>query len=69
MTYKSLDQVIRKLPPEAQVQVQNFAEFLLARYTRESSTELRLQWRGALSDLKPSTSVDLAHESLKWWSE
>ena len=69
---RSLKDLIEQLPPELQEEVRDFIEFLLERKARrpkaEKKGELKLDWRGALRDLRDKyTSVELQHKVLKWW--
>jgi len=69
---RSLKDLIEQLPPELQEEVRDFIEFLLERKARRPKAgkkgELKLDWRGALCDLRDKyTSVELQHKVLKWW--
>jgi hypothetical protein len=71
-TAKELKELIDQLPPEFQEEVRDFVEFLLEkkvlRPKREREVELRLDWRGALRELRDKyTSVELQHKILEWW--
>jgi hypothetical protein len=62
--------LIRELPDELQVEVADFARFLKESKARPKRTKFRLDWAGALSDLKDKyTSVELQHKGLDWWSD
>ncbi|MBO9370255.1 MAG: DUF2281 domain-containing protein [Chloroflexi bacterium] len=64
----SLIEMIVSLPPELQREVQEFVEVLHQRYTRRIEP-LRLDWRGALRDLREKyTSVELQHQIRDWWA-
>jgi len=67
---KAIDDVIRKtaeLPEELQREVADFVEFLSQRRRRPLRRKLRLDWVGALSDLKDKyTSVELQHMASEW---
>ena len=67
---KTIDDVTRKtaeLPEELQREVADFAEFLSRRRRRPLRRKLRLDWVGALSDLKDKyTSVELQHMASEW---
>jgi len=67
-----LEQVIDRLPPNLQRQVQDFAEFLLARAEIDPRDEkprhLRLDWAGGLKEYRDQfTSLELQKKSLDWW--
>jgi hypothetical protein len=69
-----LKELIDQLPPELQQEVRDFVEFLLEkkvlRSKREKKGELRLDWRGALRELRDKyTSVELQHKILEWWGD
>ena len=71
---KELKELIDQLPPEFQEEVRDFVEFLLEkkvlRPKREKEGELRLDWRGALRELRGKyTSVELQHKVLEWWGD
>lgn len=64
LTIKELE----KLPPDIQKEVTDFAEFLLEKRGLKQVDELKLDWRGALRDLRGKyTSVELQHRVLDWW--
>jgi len=64
----SLIEMIVSLPPELQQEVQEFVEFVYQRHTRRAEP-LRLDWRGALRDLREKyTSVELQHQIRDWWA-
>jgi len=65
---KSIEDKIKALPPELQQEVEDFVESLM-REQRKFDSQLKLDWRGALRELKDQyTSVELQHEILKEWS-
>ena len=73
-TAKELKELIDQLPPEFQEEVRDFVEFLLEkkvlRPKREKEGKLRLDWRGALRELRGKyTSVELQHKVLEWWGD
>jgi predicted nucleotidyltransferase len=73
-TAEELKELIDQLPPEFQEEVRDFVEFLLEkkvlRPKREKEAELRLDWRGALRELRDKyTSVELQHKILEWWGD
>jgi len=53
---QTLKELIEQLPPELQEEVRDFVEFLLgrraAKLKAEKRGELKLDWRGALRDLR-----------------
>ncbi|MFC1714312.1 DUF2281 domain-containing protein [Candidatus Poribacteria bacterium] len=62
----SIEDKIKLLPPELQREVEAFVESLIESQIRRSEHKLRLNWRGALRDLRDQyTSVELQHKTLK----
>lgn len=71
---QTLKELIEQLPPELQQEVRDFVEFLLekraAKLEAEKGGKLKLDWRGALRDLRDKyTSVELQHKVLEWWGD
>lgn len=67
---KSLEDMMKELPPELKREVEDFAQFLIERYTRRPQGPFKLDWRGALRDLRDQyTSVRLQHKSHEWWGD
>ncbi len=65
-----LEQLVRELPPDLRREVQHFVEFLIEKQRRAASGSLKLDWRGALRDLRDKyTSVDLQHKASEWWGD
>ncbi len=67
---KKLDTILRRLSPDLEQEVADFALFLIKKQERKREKgKLKLDWRGALSDLgKKYDSVELQHKALEWWS-
>ena len=66
----TLIELINQLPPDLQEEVKHFAEFLLERRAPSQKGELKLDWRGALRELRDKyTSVELQHKLLEWWGD
>lgn len=68
---QTLKELIEQLPPELQQEVQDFVEFLLekraAKLKAEKGGKLKLDWRGALRDLRDKyTPVELQHKVTEW---
>jgi len=60
---KSLEEMIRKLPPEYQQEVEDFVEFLLVKRAKKKRGTPKFDWAGALNDLRNQyTSVELQHK-------
>jgi hypothetical protein len=65
-----LDEMVKKLPLDIQEEVRDFIEFLLEKRVPKSRAKLKLDWRGALRDLRDKyTSVELQHKALEWWGD
>ena len=66
----TLEEVIKNLPPELQQEVQDFVDFLMEKHMPQRKVELKLDWRGALRDMRDQyTSVELQHKALEWWGD
>jgi len=64
---KSVEELIRELPPEAQAQVRDFAVFLFEKNTRKGRGKAEFKWAGAAGDLRDRyTSVQLQHKISEW---
>jgi len=60
---KPLAELIEDLPPEIEKEVEDFIEFLLEKRVRKPKATFRLDWRGALRNLRDEfTSVELQHD-------
>lgn len=67
---KTLEELIKELPPELRQEVEDFVQFLLEKRARKPKGQLKLDWRGALRDLRDQyTSVQLQHKALEWWGD
>ncbi len=67
---KSVEERIKQLPPELQQEVEDFVQCLIERRARKSKGQLKLDWRGALRELRDQhTSVQLQHKVLEWWGD
>lgn len=63
---KQITELIEELPPQAQTEVRDFAEFLLLKYGRRSAKKLRQDWAGALRDYREQyTSLELEKKALE----
>jgi galactose-1-phosphate uridylyltransferase len=63
---QKLETLIKQLPPELQEEVKDFVEFLLEK-KKKPRRKLKMNWAGALKDLKSKyTSVELQHKILDW---
>lgn len=67
---KSLEEVVRELPPDLQQEVQDFARYLLESKVRPKRSKMRLTWAGALSEFRDQyTSLELQKKALEWWGD
>jgi hypothetical protein len=59
---QDLEQKISQLTPESQHEVDDFVDFLLAKQRKQPAAAPKLDWAGALIDLRDQyTSVELQH--------
>lgn len=64
---KSLDELVKELPPEFEEEVRDFVEFLLEKRGRKMGRKLRQHWAGALKDYRDQyTSLELQKKALEW---
>jgi len=72
-TVERIETILRELPPELQMEVEEFVHFLFDKRVakKQPKQTLEFAWAGAMAHLKEEfqTSVDLQHESLSWWRE
>ena len=62
---RSLDEIVRELPPESQAKVREFVGSL--QRTSGQARKLEQNWAGALSDYREKyTSIELQRKSLDW---
>lgn len=66
----TIDDLLQQLPPEFQREVEDFAQFLLEKSTREGERKKRVVgqgWAGALRDFCDEyTSLELQKKALEW---
>ena len=64
---KSLEELVKEVPPDLQEEVQDFIEFVLEKRARTRGRKLRQDWGGALRDLRDQyTSLELQKKALEW---
>jgi hypothetical protein len=64
---KSLEELVKELPPAFREEVRTFAEFLLEKRARKAGRKLRQDWAGALEEYKDQyTSLELQKRALEW---
>ena len=67
---KTLEELIRKLPPELQQEVYDFALFLLETKVHPKQRKLRMTWAGGLREFRDQfTSLELQKKALEWWGD
>ena len=67
---ETIEELMAKLPPELQQEVQDFAQFLVEKRGRPKRKKLRLNWAGGLREFGDQyTSLDLQKKSLDWWGD
>ncbi len=61
---KTLEELIKELPPHYQTEVKDFVVFLLTKHEAKKGRRLSQNWAGALSEHRDKyTSVALQHEA------
>ena len=64
---KPLDELVRELPPDVQVEVRDFVEQLIAKRQRVAGRKLRQDWAGGLRDYRDQyTALELQRKALDW---
>ncbi len=64
---KSLEEIVRELPPELQAKVREFVDALPQTSHGRPHKKLKQRWAGALRDYrKQYTSLELQKKSLDW---
>ncbi len=63
---RTLEELIKELPPELQKEVHDFLQFLLEKRMRKYGRTLRQDWAGALRDYRDQyTSLELQKKALE----
>jgi len=64
---KTLEEMIKKLPPELQQEVEDFIRFLMEKRVKKYGRPLRQDWAGALKGYRDRyTSLELQKKALEW---
>ncbi|MBM4032182.1 MAG: DUF2281 domain-containing protein [Planctomycetes bacterium] len=67
---RTLEEVVRELPPALKDEVRDFAEFLLERKAPPKQKRLRQSWAGGLREFRDKfTSLELQKKILEWWGD
>ena len=57
-TAKSLEELVRELPPDMVAEVRDFIEFLLSKQVRRVGRPLQQNWAGALRDYREQYTAE-----------
>jgi hypothetical protein len=64
---QSIEEIIKKLPPEYEQEVEDFVRFLIDKKAQKHGRILRQDWAGALRDYRGQyTSLELQKKALEW---
>jgi len=67
---QSLNEMVKKLPPERHAEVIDFVEFLLVKESRKPRPKMICDWAAGLEYLRGEyTSVELQHKTSEWRAE
>lgn len=67
---RSIDELVKQLPPDLQQEVRDFARYLLETKARPRQKKLKMDWAGALREFRDQyTSLDLQKKALEWWGD
>ncbi len=67
---KSIDELIKDLPPDIKQEVYDFAQFLLSKRRVTKGKRLKMDWAGGLSEYRDRyTSLELQKKALEWWGD
>lgn len=65
-----LEEIIKELSSGLRQEVADFARFLMGKHAKKPKGKMKLDWRGALEDMKAQyTSVVLQHKIQEWRSD
>ena len=65
-----LEEIVRRLPPDVQREVEEFAEYLSSKYSPRIVPKLSQDWAGGLRELRDRyTSLELQKKALEWWGD
>lgn len=67
---KSLEELIKELPPQLQNEVREYAQYLVDTKVKPKRKYLRMDWAGGLREYRDQfTSLQLQKKSLEWWGD
>ena len=62
-----LEEMVAKLPPELQQEVEDFVQFMIEKRARKAGKKLRQDWAGALKEYCDQyTALELQKRALEW---
>lgn len=64
---KSLEELIKELPPQLQNEVREYAQYLVDTKVKPKRKYLRMDWAGGLKEFRGQyTSLELQKKALEW---
>jgi hypothetical protein len=67
---RTVEDILKELPPDLQKQVVRFAEFLRQERAAKKQKRLRMTWAGGLREYRDQyTAMDLQQKALHWWGD
>jgi len=64
---KTLEELVKELPPDMQEEVREFAQFLLEKRVKGKKQFLTQTWAGGLKEFRSQyTSLELQKKALEW---
>jgi hypothetical protein len=67
---KSLEELIKELPPQLQNEVREYAQYLVETKVKPKRKYLRMEWAGGLREYRNQfTSLQLQKKALEWWGD
>jgi hypothetical protein len=67
---KSLEELIKELPPQLQNEVREYAQYLVDTKVKPKRKYLRMDWAGGLREYRNQfTSLQLQKKALEWWGD
>lgn len=67
---RSIDEMVKQLPPAIRTEVFDFVEFLLTKHRKKDHPHMTFDWAGGLADLRAEyTAVELQHKASEWRTE
>ena len=64
---KTLEELIKELPPDLRQEVYDFASFLMEKRAQPKQKKLRMTWAGGLRGFRDQfTSLELQKKALEW---